>query len=548
MRATTPAGAPAGDGRDDGTVAARARSRARASTPGRPKRGWGHRATAATGERGGGGDGRRGRDAFADGAHARGRVGEGVETRRVYKTLAVALVALGAPALLNSVNEPVVSLVETVLVSRVGTLFLAALAPASAMFGLVEEVCFAFSVAVTTALSALSVEREALGGGARAKLELAPPTEETTHLVTASVCAAFVGWLALALALQALYGPICKIMLVPNEVEALLRMYTVFRCVGLPMFAAANALEGAFLGRKDALTTMWVWLASGVITAGLQVLYITPGMGATSAVLFAGIALTTGQAYSFAMFSIIARRRGFIALRSVFEVAETFSQSAKRAFKKLVDAEIISEVAWLVLNATAKMTTYMILTTFATQFGVVPAAVNKTLLDIYILLGLCAEPVFTVGNVLLPRKRDNPEDVAITRRALFSIALFMGFTLGVAAYIACGSAVLFDDPRSLEMAKNLRVVVAVTIGFSTAAYATDGCVIGTGDAKFVGTAQLVNIAIFIAGFIFLQRYYGAAMSLQHVWSALLAFQALRLVEHAWKIREDEHALGLAIRG
>ena len=361
--------------------------------------------------------------------------------------------------------------------------------------------------------------------------------------VSSSVVASFVGGVVLALALQALYGPICQIMVVPQEVQSLLRTYTVLRCVGLPMFGAANALEGAFLGRKDALTTMYVWLVAGAITAGLQFFFITPGTGATSAMLMAGLALTVGQAYSFAHFSFIAHKRGFFSLRSVLRNrTEGLASAAARLIGRLQRENIISEVAWLVLNASARMTTYMVLTTCATQLGVVAAAVNKTLLDLYILLGLCAEPVFTVGNVLLPRKIRDPTDVATYRRALFYIALFMGFTLAVLAYVACGSTWLFDDPRALDAAKSLRGVVAVTIGLSTASYATDGCVIGTGDAKFVGTAQMVNVSFFIGIFIAFQTLYGAATSLHHLWSALLAFQALRLAEHAWKLIVDERAL------
>ena len=73
---------------------------------------------------------------------------------KTYRMLALAFVTLGFPALLNSLNEPLVALLETVLVARVGTIFVAALAPASALFGLVEEVCYAFGVVVTTAVRA----------------------------------------------------------------------------------------------------------------------------------------------------------------------------------------------------------------------------------------------------------------------------------------------------------------------------------------------------------------------------------------------------------
>jgi len=454
-------------------------------------------------------------------------------SRGTYASLATALVALGFPALLNSVNEPVVSLLETVLVARVGTVFLAALAPASALFGLVEEVCFAFSVVVTTAVSSARAEFE--------DVDAAVP-ERVKQTVSMSVMASFIAGLGLAIGLQALYGPICKIMVVPREVEALLRSYTVLRCAGLPMFGAANALEGVFLGSKDALTPMTGWLVAGVITVALQLFFITPQMSANAAVRWAGIALTVGQTFIFFYLWKIAHGRGLFSMRSVFKGAESVGAAIARLYRRLEEEHIASEFRWLVLSATARMTTYVIITSCATNLGVISAAVNKTLLDLYILLGLCAEPVFTVGNVLLPRKRRSLVEVLTYRRALFYVALFMGFTLACLAYILCGSTLLSHDPHVHAVATSMRSLVAVTIGLSTAAYATDGCVIGLGGASFVGAAQMINTSIFVLVFIAFRTIYGAATSLQHLWLALLLFQALRLAEHVWKLRHDERAL------
>ena len=454
-------------------------------------------------------------------------------SRGTYASLATALVALGFPALLNSVNEPVVSLLETVLVARVGTVFLAALAPASALFGLVEEVCFAFSVVVTTAVSSARAEFE--------DVDAAVP-ERVKQTVSMSVMASFIAGLGLAIGLQALYGPICKIMVVPREVEALLRSYTVLRCAGLPMFGAANALEGVFLGSKDALTPMTGWLIAGVITVALQLFFITPQMSANAAVRWAGIALTAGQTFIFFYLWKIAHARGLFSMRSVFKGAESARAAIARLYRRLEEEHIASEFRWLVLSASARMTTYVIITSCATNLGVISAAVNKTLLDLYILLGLCAEPVFTVGNVLLPRKRRSLVEVLTYRRALFYVALFMGFTLACLAYVVCGSTVLSHDPHVHAVATSMRSLVAVTIGLSTAAYATDGCVIGLGEASFVGAAQMINTSIFVLVFIAFRTIYGAATSLQHLWLALLLFQALRLAEHVWKLRHDERAL------
>jgi Na+-driven multidrug efflux pump len=450
-----------------------------------------------------------------------------------FRSLALALVTLGAPALLNSVNEPVVSLLETVLVARVGTLFLAALAPASALFGLVEEVCFAFSVVVTTAVSRAygEMEDEEDNSKARAHIE---------EVVSTSAFASFLSGIVLAVVLQLFYGPICRVMVVPQEVEALLRMYTILRCIGLPVFGAANALEGAFLGNKDAWTPMIGWLLSGIITAALQLIFIQPAMTAHNAVLSAGLALTIGQVFIFGYLWNIAAKSKFFSLGAIFRGAQGVVSAVKLSYTRLQEMRIVSEFAWLVINAAARMTTYVIITTCATQLGVVPAAVNKTLLDLYILLGLCAEPVFTVGNVLLPRKvRKSQADALMHRRALFYIAVFMGSTLACAAYFICGSGVLTHDPQLDTMVHEMKGLVAVTIGLSTTAYATDGCVIGLNGAHFVGVAQIVNTIVFIAVYFTMASVYGASTSLAHVWTALLVFQSLRIVEHVVKLVYDE---------
>ena len=240
---------------------------------------------------------------------------------KTYRMLALALVTLGFPALLNSLNEPLVALLETVLVARVGTIFVAALAPASALFGLVEEVCYAFGVVVTTAVSALRAE--------------ADTKEKVRETVSLSVFASFICGSICALGLQALYGPICKIMVVPQEVDALLRTYTIARCVGLPLFSAANALEGAFLGSKDAIMPMIGWLTSGAITAALQLFFITPKLDPTSAVVWAGLALTLGQAFTFFYLWYLAHGRGTYSLRSVFRNAKADGGVFVRVYKRL---------------------------------------------------------------------------------------------------------------------------------------------------------------------------------------------------------------------
>jgi len=200
----------------------------------------------------------------------------------------------------------------------------------------------------------------------------------------------------------------------------------------------------------------------------------------------------------------------------------------------------------LLLNAGARMTTYIIITTFATQLGVVSAAVNKMLLDLYILLGLCAEPVFTVGNILLPRKvQRNYGEALMNRRALFYISVIMGASLSCVAYVVCGSPLFATDPQLRLPIEQMKPWVAATIGLATAAYANDGCVIGLHGAHFVGVAQIVNTSVFIVIYLGLRHVLGPSTSLVHLWTALLVFQASRIIEHMVKIIVDERAFAAA---
>ena len=66
---------------------------------------------------------------------------------------------LGVPNMLSVMCEPAVGCVESVLVGRVGALYLAAIAPSSVMFWLIEEVVFALGISLTTMVSEASAAR-----------------------------------------------------------------------------------------------------------------------------------------------------------------------------------------------------------------------------------------------------------------------------------------------------------------------------------------------------------------------------------------------------
>ena len=122
--------------------------------------------------------------------------------------------------------------------------YLAAIAPSSVMFWLIEEVCFALSVGVTTAVSEASAARslisldelDEVGGEEEEEKEKEMSqrrqqgnqefvvTEETREIVQASVLAAFGLGIAFALAMQFMYAPAMRILGVSGEALRLGRL------------------------------------------------------------------------------------------------------------------------------------------------------------------------------------------------------------------------------------------------------------------------------------------------------------------------------------
>ena len=269
------------------------------------------------------------------------------------------------------------------------------------------------------------------------------------------------------------------------------------------------------------------WLTSGAITAALQLFSSRPS-STRRAPSWAGLALTLGQAFTFFYLWYLAHGRGTYSLRSVFRNAKADGGVFVRVYKRLKGQRITSEFGWLIINACCtRMSTYLIITSCATNIGIVQAAVNKTLLDLYVFCGLCAEPIFTVGNVLLPRVRHIGDQLAASRPALFYIAILMGSTVVATAYYICGTSTLSADPNVRVYLDSLKPVVASTTGLACVSYALDGCVIGTEMPNSSPRCKSSTPPSLSSLFCSLKLTFGAAITLQHLWTSLFVFQVLR---------------------
>jgi Na+-driven multidrug efflux pump len=477
---------------------------------------------------------------------------------------------LGMPSLLSVLCEPAIGCTESLLVGRVGMMYLAAIAPSSVMFWLIEEVCFALSVGVTTAVSEASAARslisldelDEVGGGGEKEEEKEKEmsqrrqqgnqefvvTEETREIVQASVLAAFGFGIAFALAMQFMYAPAMRILGVSGEALRLGRLYTAIRCFGLPFFAVGVTFEGAYMGERDGMTPLCAFGLAMLVTVVLQVALIHPSYGGLASVIGAGTAMSVGQLVAAGFLLVSANNRGF------FNISQTVRRSSKdlpkllmKAINLLNKSDVTDSTLWLFCGSASRMLVYTLCTALATQIGVIAAASNKYALDIYFFVCYLIEPLFTLGTVLLPKKlKTNKIEACWMRSILFCLAILAAIILCCVASITISAAGHFNliEPELVKSLASVKPYVVASVGVGSFTYAADGIRIGMGGAKYVGKTQMFNLLLTVALAAWMKLYSpgSASMTLNHVWTLMVSFQFLRVCQHVYASAKSDKEL------
>ncbi len=455
---------------------------------------------------------------------------------------------LGVPNMLSVMCEPAVGCVESVLVGRVGALYLAAIAPSSVMFWLIEEVVFALGISLTTVVSEASAARSLISldelddDVAEKRLQGNKDfavSEDTREIVQATVLAAFVLGAVFALAVQCIYAPAMRVLGVFGEAFKLGRLYTAIRCFGLPFFAVAVTFESAYMGEREVMTPLFGFGLGMLSTIIFQVALIHPSYGGLTSVIGAGTAVSIGQLVAAGFLLVRANKQGF------FNISQTVRRSSKNLPKLLrktksllIKSELSDSAFWLFCGSASRMLIYTLCTALATQIGVIPAASNKYALDIYFFVCYLIEPLFTLSTILLPKKvKTNKIEAWWMIRILFYLAIFAAIILSCATSLSISLAGHLNliEPELLKSVTSVKPYVVASVGASSFALALDGIRVGMGGAKNVGQAQVFNLLLTVALAAWMKLYAPGSESfaLNHVWVLMLLFQFLRVCEHVY---------------
>ncbi|HUG75380.1 MAG TPA: MATE family efflux transporter [Acidimicrobiia bacterium] len=424
-----------------------------------------------------------------------------------------AIATLAIPALGSLIADPLLSLVDTAFVGRLGTDALAALGVSAAVFGVAFFV-FNFLEYGTTSEVAKAVGR---GDGVAAGRAV------VTALGLAVVCGVAVtfGLIVAAESLVRLFGG-------SPAVVALGATYVGIRALAAPAVLFVRASNGALRGFQDTTTPMVVAIAINALNLALDpILIFGFGMGIAGAAW----ATVAAQWCAAVAFLVIFRRGmvryGIVGVRPIASEVRRFLRVGRD----------------LVIRTASLLATFTLATAVATRVSSLAVAAHQVMSQLFLLMALALDALAIAAQALVGLHvgaARNDEARAVADRLLV-LGLGVGVMLsGVLAAVRWVLPGWFSSDPDLHAAIGSAYWILVALQpLAAAVFVWDGVFIGLGDFRFLARAMVLS-ALVAGGLLLLVVPLG--LGLPGVWWGLVFFLAVRAVTLGWRRWGDRSPL------
>jgi putative MATE family efflux protein len=415
------------------------------------------------------------------------------------------IVGLALPAMAALAADPLLSLVDTALVGRLGAVPLAALGVSVAVFTL-AFFGFNFLTYGTTA------EVARLRGAGR-------PDAASTYALQAL-------WLAVALGvvttvvLEATAPLLLAVMGAAGDVADAGLVYLRIRALASVPVLVVLVGHGAFRGCKDMRTPLWIAAVVNGINAVLSWVLIYPaGLGIAGAAWGTLFAQTVGAV----AFLILGRRR--------------FAPASFR-----VEPAAMRRIAGisrdLFLRTAALLTGLLISTAVATRMGTVTVAAHQVARELWTMLALVQDGFAIAGQAMIGTalgagRADEARDMAWR---LLRWGTGFGFVVGIGYLALAGPLprVFTTDAAVLAALGAVWAVVAALQPLGGVVFVLDGILMGAGDFRFLlwSTALASLGGLGVVCLVALRLGWG----LPGVWAGMSLMMVIRAVLTVWRLR------------
>ncbi|MFO7588044.1 MAG: MATE family efflux transporter [Gemmatimonadota bacterium] len=425
------------------------------------------------------------------------------DSRRRYdrEILALAVPALGALA-----ADPLVSIVDTIFVGRLGVVPLAALGVNASLFSL-AFVVFNFLAYGTTPLVA-----RAVGRGDR---------DEAGRVVVQALTVAALAGIVSVTVLQLFAGPILAAMGASGELRGEALPYLRIRAFAGPAVLLITAGHGAFRGYQDTRTPLVVTIGLNIVNLALDPLFIFGfGWGLEGAALATLIAQWSGALW---FLDLLLRRR-----REALGVARGLPAPRDLLPFLRVGGELI-------VRTLALIGTLTLATAIATRVGTVAVAAHQVCSQLWLLLALVVDSLAVAAQAMVAKYRGAGDGIA-PRSASDRLLLWgLGTGLALAALFQALEPVLprlfTDDPAALAAVRSIYPFIVVMQPLNALVFVWDGIFLGLEEFRFVA-AQMVGSAIAAGAVLLLVLPLG--WGLAGVWWGIVTLMAVRAATLGWR--------------
>lgn len=416
------------------------------------------------------------------------------------------ILRLGLPALGALAADPLVSIVDTIFVGRLGVIPLAALGVNVAIFSL-AFVLFNVLEYGTTPMVARA--------GGRGDRQAAGRT-----VIQALTVAALAGPMA-TLLLLTFARPIVGIMGATGELLDPALAYLKIRALAAPAVLVVTAGHGIFRGYLDTRTPLVVTLGLNLINLILDPLLIFGlGLGIQGAAIATVVAQWTGAVWFLDL--LLRRRRRTLGIDLVLPRAADLMP-----FLRIGGA--------LALRTFALIGTMTLATAVATRIGNAEVAAHLVATEIWLFLALTVDALAVAGQALVARYRgaDDPTSARAAADRLLTWGLRIG--VGLAALFLALAPVLpgvfTTEPEVVMMILLVYPFVVFMQPLNALVFVWDGVFLGAEDFRFLAVQMVVSGA---AAATVLLLVLPLGWGLVGVWWGMVTLMLVRALTLGWR--------------
>lgn len=409
---------------------------------------------------------------------------------------------LAVPAIISGIAEPVIALVDTAFVGRLGTADLAAVGIASSFFLLVVWVLAQTRSAVLSVVARYWGERR---------------LDEVKGLVPIAIWMNFaLGFVFFALT-NALSTSIFKLYNAEGEVLAKAVEYYHIRSFGHPVVLATFALTGAFRGIQNLSWSMWISLIGAAVNLALNPLLIF-GWGPVAGMGIAGSAWASfiAQLVMFGVALVVLRTR------TPFAILPRSWRHPELAGLWLLSGNLFART--IALNAC-----YYLGNRFATAYGEASIGAHSIAMQVWLFSAFFIDGYAAAGSVIAGRLNGerNWRELYRVSWQVVRVSILIGALL--AAVYTLGypwiGGLFSHDPQVLDRFNAVFWIVVLTQPINAVAFAFDGIYKGLGNGKILRNVLLASTFGVFVPVILLTDDLG--WELFAVWTAFLLWMVAR---------------------